>query len=59
MLITKPCLSFEAPYAIAVVDIDHFKNFNDTYGHDTGDQVLRLVAGRLAAVNGGGKAFRV
>jgi GGDEF domain-containing protein len=55
----KMLLSLEAPYAIAVVDIDHFKNFNDTYGHDTGDQVLRMVAGRLAQVNGGGKAFRV
>jgi diguanylate cyclase (GGDEF)-like protein len=49
----------ESPYAIAVVDIDHFKNFNDTYGHDTGDQVLRLVADRLARVTGGGHAFRV
>lgn len=45
-------------YCIAVVDVDHFKNFNDTYGHDTGDQVLRKVAMRLAAVEGGGKAFR-
>ena len=52
-------LSLKEPYAVAVVDIDHFKNFNDTYGHDIGDQVLRMVAGRLAQVNGGGEAFRV
>ena len=52
-------LRLEAPYAIAVVDIDHFKNFNDTYGHDTGDQVLSMVASRLARVSGGGQAFRV
>ena len=48
-----------APYAIAVADIDHFKSFNDTYGHDTGDQVLRMVASRLARVGGGGRAYRV
>jgi GGDEF domain-containing protein len=48
----------EPPYSIAMVDIDHFKRCNDTYGHDTGDQVLRLVASQLARVRGGGQAFR-
>jgi len=45
-------------YAVAMVDIDHFKEFNDRYGHDVGDQVLRMVASKLQRVSGGGKAFR-
>jgi diguanylate cyclase (GGDEF)-like protein len=45
-------------YAIAMCDVDHFKKFNDTYGHDVGDQVLKMVAARLSQVGGGGRAFR-
>ncbi|MFA0815587.1 MAG: diguanylate cyclase [Anaerofustis sp.] len=32
------------PFAIAFIDIDHFRNFNNEYGHDTGDEVLKMVA---------------
>lgn len=48
----------DGAYTIAMVDVDHFKQFNDTHGHDVGDQVLRMVASRLERVGGGGRAFR-
>lgn len=51
-------LSLGSKYTVAMMDIDHFKKFNDTYGHDIGDQVLKLVASKLAKVQGGGKVFR-
>lgn len=50
--------SLGSEYTIAMLDVDHFKKFNDTHGHDVGDQVLKMVASQLAGVGGGGTAYR-
>ena len=45
-------------YSVAMVDADYFKKINDQFGHDLGDQVLRVIAGLLRRSADGGKAFR-
>ena len=45
-------------YTLAMVDVDHFKKLNDNYGHDVGDEVLKMLAAHLLSVEGGGKAYR-
>lgn len=55
------------PLCLVLLDIDHFKSFNDTFGHQTGDQVLRLVAhtmktnvkGRDHTARYGGEEFAI
>jgi diguanylate cyclase len=57
----------DEPFSLLITDIDHFKTFNDTYGHQTGDQVLRLVGlatkqnvkGQDIACRYGGEEFSI
>lgn len=65
--IQKESLEHGDAFCLIMLDIDHFKSFNDTYGHQVGDQVLRLVAktlfdgvkGRDVVARYGGEEFAI
>ena len=56
--LNEQMLTLGRNYTLAMLDVDHFKKFNDTHSHDIGDQVLQMVASQIKKVTGGGKAFR-
>ena len=51
-------LALGSHYVIAMVDVDHFKQFNDTHGHALGDDALRMVGAKLARIGCAGRAYR-
>jgi diguanylate cyclase (GGDEF)-like protein len=54
------CDRHQTPLAIALLDVDHFKRFNDTYGHEAGDEVLKQIARFLQQqIRGGDVASRL
>ncbi len=65
--IASEAMAAGQPFTLLMMDIDHFKSFNDNYGHLVGDQVLRLVArtlvdgvkGRDIAARFGGEEFSI
>lgn len=65
--LSKDCNAEGKIFTLLMLDIDHFKSFNDNYGHQVGDQVLRLVSrtltdgvkGKDTAARYGGEEFAI
>jgi diguanylate cyclase (GGDEF)-like protein len=55
--LNEEMMRLDGAYVIAMLDVDFFKKFNDTYGHDAGDDVLRFIASVMRKFKEG-KAFR-
>ena len=56
--LNQSLLKLGGRYTIAMLDVDHFKKFNDRFGHDVGDEVLKMVAAKMGRISGGGKPYR-
>jgi diguanylate cyclase (GGDEF)-like protein len=56
-LLEARALRYGHTYCVALVDVDHFKSYNDTYGHQAGDHVLQAVAAQIRAIAREGDAL--
>ncbi|SBS28318.1 Diguanylate cyclase YdeH [Marinomonas spartinae] len=56
--LNESLLGLSGKYALVMVDVDHFKAFNDTYGHDMGDRVLTHVARQVQRFSYPGRVYR-
>jgi diguanylate cyclase (GGDEF)-like protein len=56
--LTQYAEELSGKFTVVMIDIDFFKKFNDKYGHNVGDDVIKLVAGKIAKVGSSARAFR-